>query len=424
MVQKFLKVNGTTVPFHNAYYYLYRSGDLEDVCMYKHCMTTTIMSKRKAERNDIESFSFLDGHPFLKKIVSVQTDNERIPVFPWTWLGSTRTFNTPMDRPVSKNDPDYDRKEEYALKFMILFLPFRSVEDLKVDGSYQKRFQLAKEKSEFGDDMLEIAQNIQDLHNSMEATLPVNSLSAETVLVDPEDFIEDEEAENLTDNRDILRYISETLAMGDGEDRLKEETKILNPKHWKKQHTQECAFEDSASLMEPIIEYVEQKSTSTATDKTDPSEKRTSKTVKELNTLSMETLLVAEGKKGKKKKKTQVRANGTWESIVLWGVAAGLDENQQTAFEVLCATFVLTFYDKAERNTVTANEMQHFERNKERLEMLARRLNLDKVITRDAPLRLFVTGPAGAGKCKNLRSVLIALLLLLIFFFYHSKDYG
>ena len=76
---------------------------------------------------------------------------------------------------------------------------------------------------------------------------------------------------------------------------------------------------------------------------------------------------------------------------------ANLDPEQQTAFEMLAATYVLTFFDEGEvdlQNPLQASIMEHFEKQKENLRKLARQKP-----EQNTPLRLFVTGPAGAGKC-------------------------
>ena len=48
--------------------------------------------------------------------------------------------------------------------------------------------------------------------------------------------------------------------------------------------------------------------------------------------------------------KTVVNANGTWQSIAAWAMFAQLDIEQQTAFEILVATYVLTFYEDAKNS--------------------------------------------------------------------------
>ena len=88
-------------------------------------------------------------------------------------------------------------------------------------------------------------------------------------------------------------------------------------------------------------------------------------------------------------------ACGSWESIVNWGRLAGLDAEQQVAFEILEATYVLTFYEEANNNFVDGSQAG-LKENERRLKQLARRRPETEV-----PLRMFVTGPAGAGKCKE-----------------------
>ena len=48
-----------------------------------------------------------------------------------------------------------------------------------------------------------------------------------------------------------------------------------------------------------------------------------------------------------KMEKAIVEANGTWQSILKGGQNEGLDKEQQTAFEILAAKYVLTFYEEA-----------------------------------------------------------------------------
>jgi hypothetical protein len=72
-----------------------------------------------------------------------------------------------------------------------------------------------------------------------------------------------------------------------------------------------------------------------------------------------------------------------------------MDAEQQVAFEILVATYVLTFYDEAE-NTLADGSEDDTIINRERLLEPARKDPKSKT-----PLRMFVTGPAGAGKCKK-----------------------
>ena len=108
-------------------------------------------------------------------------------------------------------------------------------------------------------------------------------------------------------------------------------------------------------------------------------------TVSELNTLVYRTLLVPEN--GNIHNQTS-NATGSVASIIEWCTNDKLDTNQQIAVEIMVATYILTFYEDA-----SAGEAILLEKNA--LERLARqRANTNET------LRMFITGPAGAGKCK------------------------
>ncbi len=90
-------------------------------------------------------------------------------------------------------------------------------------------------------------------------------------------------------------------------------------------------------------------------------------------------------------------ASGSSESVVNWGRIARLDAEQEVAFQVLAATYVLTFYDEATEYHSVETEVQSMKENRLCLMKLAR-MDHEKP---EMPLRMFVTGPAGSGKCKQ-----------------------
>ena len=95
----------------------------------------------------------------------------------------------------------------------------------------------------------------------------------------------------------------------------------------------------------------------------------------------------------------KVKANGTWQSVIAWSRKANLDTEQQTAFEIMASTYVLTFINEAEPDTEDATEV---EEQRKCLQKLARHED-----DASKPLCLFVTGPAGAGKCESPANVFV-----------------
>lgn len=55
---------------------------------------------------------------------------------------------------------------------MTLFCLFRTIEDLQHNGNYQEKLNSSLRQNVIDDDVIEIAENIQLLHNSMASTLP------------------------------------------------------------------------------------------------------------------------------------------------------------------------------------------------------------------------------------------------------------
>jgi hypothetical protein len=105
---------------------------------------------------------------------------------------------------------------------MLLFVPFRSREDLQPDGGfYQNALQKAHKDGRITNDMIESAENIQTIHNSLASRIQENSLSAETKLTETGAFenangdVDDDD----DDYEDLLASIGElflTLKNGDG----------------------------------------------------------------------------------------------------------------------------------------------------------------------------------------------------------------
>jgi hypothetical protein len=64
--------------------------------------------------------------------------------------------------------------------------------------------------------------------------------------------------------------------------------------------------------------------------------------------------------------------NGSWQSISRWGENEGLDGDQQTAFEMLATTYVLSFYDEAIVEATNWVTYEEFVERKNGLYQLAR----------------------------------------------------
>jgi len=93
--------------------------------------------------------------------------------------------------------------------------------------------------------------------------------------------------------------------------------------------------------------------------------------------------------------KWRPKANGTWQSILCWAKHARLDSQQEIAFQILSATFVLSFHDQA--CLVPDQDCSDLKKQKDCLEQLARR---NTTVT--TPLGMFASCPVRSGKGKLL----------------------
>ena len=399
MIMKFRRINGTQVAYHSAMDYLYRPLAMENMPMYQFYRDMEFTSLREAKASKKEYFEYTEKHPCGSADVVVYRKKLCVPVFGWTWIGCTKDFYTSLLTESKKTDPDYQIKEDYAKRFMVVFMPIRKLEDLKKEGSYQVALQAAHAEGLCTEEMLEVADNIQTIQSSIDAGMPENPLTADTELVEADDF----QAEDPnSDQSDLLASIAELFASESGERRLTEETTAVNPSFSKSQLQENRFIPDSEPVLvqpTPLWTVLEEPQDAGEEIETELDEDRTTRwrtTTSELNTLFMQQILVtrdADGDAESGAPAITVKATGTWESVVAWGINAGLDEEQQIAFQVLVATYVLTFYEEAERRE-NEDEEAYSERMQP-LRDLARR-----EMTKKDPLRLFVTGPAGAGKCK------------------------
>lgn len=407
MVMRFRNVGGKQVAVHKAMNYLHRPLAMEHMCLYVFFQTIYFLPRSLAK--EIESFDFLEEHPCSSIEVAAYRDTSCVPVFPWTFLESTSCFETSILDTVNEMHPDYSAKEEYAKKFMILFLPFRSADDLKVGGSYQKALQAALRDGRISEEMLDIANNIQNIHNSLNSELVDDPLLSITHLEEAEETTQANQKEdpNLASYIDSIGdYFASTTQ---GSANLTEDATELNPKTiWKDSAAAESPTLEqtdtpaNSAAMESVISFTSKKSSKKQKPKDSQGRFRT--TTSELNSLAMTRRFTSDSNNNM----AEFKADGTWDSIIAFGKIAKLDAEQQIAYEILTATYVLTFYDEAEDNLTTNEEKRQFLQRKLKLRKLTRRKspligNVSQSAP-DQPLRMFVTGPPGAGKCKHFSS--------------------
>jgi hypothetical protein len=153
---------------------------------------------------------------------------------------------------IDEDASDHHKKEEYAFRFLLLFVPFRSKEDLETDECYQGALQRAHQKGRISEEMIQIAENIQTLHNSLASDIVENSLSVKNVLSEDSDFEITSEEDDDDNYENVLAGIGELYSTLTNVDGLKEDSISLDPKFGMSQDKEPLeAIQD----LESVIEY-------------------------------------------------------------------------------------------------------------------------------------------------------------------------
>ena len=466
MIMRFRNTGTKQVAFHAAMNYMYRPLEFRRMCCFRFCRELMVTTKAQAKKQVAETYDFVEEHPFSSSDCIIYRDKHCVPVVTWNWLGSTSGFKSSLLSPINKAHSDYGAKETHAKRFLILFFPHDSSDSLQIEGSYQAMFQKAMRDNIIEPEMLEIAENIQTIHNSLNSAMPENILSANTEMVEldsenPEVPSEDDGMEAM-----LLSIGSHLASTSDGGKRT-EECNDLNPTIFPITHSESDSTASRPEACFDLFDVIEETGNAADTDNSamdNDAPNHFRATTSQLNTLCLSKFLVEkeaddsqnfsggdeewndmfdrlvayknehgdckvpsdfvtnnkqlsewvqlQRKQMKQKTLTYERkakldfigfvwleyvavATGTWQSVVTWGKLAKLDPQQQTAFEILVATYILTFHEDWD-DDIPANP-NLIDQTKS-LKKLARR-PLDD--TEDKPLRLFVTGPAGAGKSKS-----------------------
>ena len=169
------------VPLHRCMNYIYRPILLEHLSAYQYFATVYETRLSTRSKKDNQAMRYLKAHPGHTVFAPCfhNAGKEAIPTFSYNYLPPTRLFQTSLYAPVNKEDIDYLRKEEYCKRFLILFVPFRRLEDLLKDGSYTLHMQAAKRANLINTEMIQIADNIQTIHNSLNSPVMENILISE-----------------------------------------------------------------------------------------------------------------------------------------------------------------------------------------------------------------------------------------------------
>ena len=350
----------------------------------------------------------------------------------------TASFNGLITDPDVIINPSMEKYSSFAL---LLFVPFRCLADLQVDGSYTKKFRQLYGQTFFSRDQLKFLQNIQDAKaNSFRyisredelqrTTVPFSAagrlIPEELSLALEEDESPVEFAKMCANPETSLLHDRLTSAMHDSlAGSNKDEANPVSPfptsinlfafrlKGTNKGGFQCLPTPSTAGLQESVVRYDSTEATEhdlLASVNDLPTDSRNRVTQSDL----IHTLLVGQTnrrvvievaeREDPDSAEGATTADGSARSIIEWGVAAELDQEQQTAFQIITSHFVLTLYRKA-----MADSDGYGDRSNRAL-LLSNYTALCKLTRtnykRNPQLVGLLHGPGGSGKSKVINLVI------------------
>jgi hypothetical protein len=137
----FRMVGGKPTWYHRGMDYIYRPKEMEKLSLLDFSERTKSITYAQAKSEGRETFQFTKDHPFQKSYCVMNRDQQCIASFPWTWLQSTAKWTQSSRTNISTSHKDFKIREEYCRRFMMLFMPFRSMDDfLENTDNYHSAF--------------------------------------------------------------------------------------------------------------------------------------------------------------------------------------------------------------------------------------------------------------------------------------------
>ena len=401
---------------NNALHYLYRPKELESVPMKVFFEQYEI--KKTGFKNDEEDSFDLDNrkHPgYGKQFIK----RRKVPVLAqfshWTFP-DTASFGASIWNFTADNVNN--SVENYCRAALVLFHPFRSVEDLMVDGSFFKKFTRLYKKKPLPDGMKKTLSNVQMFYNSVRmpgVEDPPCELAKKYEFEDSscscQEKGDDEEADDL-----FFDGFLGNLNAGEADFPKSEDHKEMSLTNLRKGGYRNCGFVNLSTpdLKRPSPSDVEECSApdeprrpficaegqdarrGQKRDRDTEERKRdrtTTERLMELVYTNNRRVVV-----GEDEHESQVVANGSVKSIIKWSEQEHLnmDEEQRLAFQIVTSAYVLTYYDEAYTDTTTSTKnrpklRRDFESEKKKLRRMSRMKNKTN-------LRMFLDGAGGSGK--------------------------
>ena len=400
---------------------IYRPVELEHLSCYELICQYELkkLEKKKVERLDfnVESetiFNLVEEHPSHKYMVMSRRKHLCIPC-----ISSINLLPSVTD--LSMNEENCDEhtlklRENYGLIVLLLFYPYRTKDDLELEGSYWKRYKQALLENKMSTKCLEVCQNIQDVcHNCSKLKAARDELETTTVYESHEDDKKEQSPDEEL-NKISIDEISELFQQADDfgireVHPSKRKLKIIANRH-------EIVNQDvleSKFTVSNITEIPEGLMSETKTQKASNFENDTG-TDKTNNVMSYKMIiqilndnvindmpLYEESNKCLQMNTTNEESSISYKNIIS---KFTLDFKQSVAFEIMASSFILK---SLQMHKVTQECIEiYFKNNEEEkskcVNSLLRLKNAMKKKGGEKKLIMFLSGMGGTGKSEVVKA--------------------
>ena len=435
-----LKTVSNTSFFENAaLHYLCRPYELEDVDVAsfytKYEVRYIGRKKNKAsddnkEDDDIIPFENTTyySHPSFKPKTARMSQGVRpretpciLKLHQWYFPDSATFEGSILERTTAITS----ETEKYSRLVLMLFLPFRSEKDLSLHGSHTAKLRHCVQKGHVPQFAFEYLQNVQDARsNALRYPAAEDELARKTVPFQPLDdglpLSDSEEEEDDCEGDDLPAHLIDDIIDNiflspDGLDDDSANPSNLDFSPLREKGANQCGFNNVVNPSEPINPPAKEQEAFVKTtqhpqhcqddiDSNSGAEQGQQESDTYRRTKSCRDLLqtVFNFSSTRRRKFATFQdsddevdvqqANGSAASIIDWANKARLDDAQKRTFEILTASFVLTFYDEAHSEISTGRRVAEFLVEYDKLHCLSQRSK------KKENLISFVHGPGGAGK--------------------------
>ena len=431
--------NGTYYIDSTALQYINRPRQLESLSLTDFVLNYHVARKSKNNQEEMIQYELDEDYPAAEYqgILISKSKNEYIPgINVWAFVDAADFGALLLD----DNSEITTEMEEYALEVLTCFCPFRTHDDLKHDCSYVKKFRLwyleLQQNPISFSSVHRILTNIQSFKNSLRIKSKEDILCDNTqTYVDPEaphtkrQNAEDRDKKRARYDEDTLHFISSIVQQEASDNTISQFTNNspLSLLELQKKGTWKCGFENIPSMDAQAQSFSIHSGNTTSGSNFSSSTDGSNNvmygpiTKCDIAQVMLQRVIRQHSHQSSSHDSNpqegicdnthdtvlrDIDATGTPESIHLWAKQVFKDDlEQQRAFEILTAKFVLRYIMEADdtdinNNTLSGTARHEYIRSKQLLiEMVGKPAKLGQLI-------MFLTGPGGSGKSRIVHELL------------------